>query len=351
MNSTAKLGVVCNNEYIEVTVESKNYPGLDTNVTHLEDVSCVPGYRDENKVVFKFGLEDCKTEQEVDEDNIYYKNKVIAIVKDEVEDSEITRSNTRVLPFQCAYKKRALLSKIQFTPKSIMVVTDADDFGNFTYRMDLYTNKDYSTKVDTFPFLVGVGERLYLEKSVESGDPKVVLFPDECKATSSPDINAKPDHMIIEKACPRDKTVEYEYKMSASQRFNLNAFRFKSGYDDVYIHCTLTVCRSDDMQSKCVKGCQLDGNSTRKRREIADNYRANLYLGPIKITDGKDNKALDAPLSKDSTDDNPQWFLLVGLLVGSLGIIALGLIAAIILVLKRRGRTQRSTALLIQEAE
>lgn len=66
--------------------------------------------------------------------------------------------------------------------------------------MDLYTNKDYSTKVDTFPFLVGVGERLYLEKSVESGDPKVVLFPDECKATSSPDINAKPDHMIIEKA-------------------------------------------------------------------------------------------------------------------------------------------------------
>ena len=116
---------MCHNKYIEVTVENKNYPGLDTNVTHLEDVSCVPGYRDEDKVVFKFGLEDCKTEQEVDEDNIYYKNKVIAIVKDEVEDSEITRSNTKVLPFQCAYKKQALLSKVQFTPKSIMIVSDA----------------------------------------------------------------------------------------------------------------------------------------------------------------------------------------------------------------------------------
>ncbi|XP_015748624.1 PREDICTED: ZP domain-containing protein-like [Acropora digitifera] len=233
-----------------------------------------------------------------------------------------------------------------------MIVSDADDFGNFTYRMDLYTNEDYSTKVDTFPFLVGVGQQLYLEKSVESGDPKVVLFADECKATPSPDINAKPDYMIIEKACPRDKTVEYDYKMSASQRFSLSAFRFKSGYDDVYIHCTLTVCRSDDMQSKCVKGCQMDGNSTRKRREIADNYRASLYLGPIKITDGKtNNKALDAPLSKDSTDDNTQWFLLAGLLVGSLGIIALVLIAAIILVLKRRGRTKRTTSLLVQEAE
>ena len=61
--------------------------------------------------------------------------------------------------------------------------------------------------------------------------------------------------------------------------------------------------------------------------------------------------ALDEPLSKDSTDDNTQWFLLAGLLVGSLGIIALVLIAAIILVLKRRGRTKRTTSLLVQEAE
>lgn len=78
-----------------------------------------------------------------------------------------------------------------------------------------------------------------------------------------------------------------------------------------------------------------------KLRSLTIHYRTNFLF----------STALDAPLSKDSTDDNPQWFLLVGLLVGSLGIIALGLIAAIILVLKRRGRTQRSTALLIQEAE
>lgn len=116
---------MCHNEYIEVTVESKNYPGLVTNVTHLEDIYCVPGYIDEDKVVFKLGLEDCKTEHEVTGNEIYYKNKVIAIVKDEDDDSNITRSNTRVLPFQCAYKRHARLSKVQFTPKSIMVVTDA----------------------------------------------------------------------------------------------------------------------------------------------------------------------------------------------------------------------------------
>ena len=83
--------------------------------------------------------------------------------------------------------------------------------------------------------------------------------------------------------------MEYEFKMYAIQRFSVSAFRFKSGYDDVYIHCMLTVCCSDDMQSKCVKGCESDGSSTRKRREITDLYRASLYLGPIKVTDGKEN--------------------------------------------------------------
>ncbi|XP_068685652.1 ZP domain-containing protein-like [Montipora foliosa] len=350
VNSTAKLGIVCHNEYIEVTVERKNYPGLEANGSHLEDEACVPGFKDKDKVVFKFGLDECKTEQEEDGEAIYYKNKVIAIVKDEDDHSNITRSNTRVLPFQCSYKKKARLSKVQFNPQYTLFVTDAADYGNFTYRMDLYTDKDYSSKVDEFPFLVGIGQKLYLQKSVASGDSKLVLFPDECKATPSPDINAKPDHVIIEKGCPRDKTLEYEYKTSATQRFSMNAFRFKKGYDDVYIHCTLSVCRSDKPDSKCVKGCELDGNNTRKRREIADDYPASLFLGPIKIEDREDNKAVDLPASK-ATEDSPQMLLFVGLLIGTLGVVTLGLAAAVIFVVRRRGSSRNTTPLLILDAE
>ena len=120
-----ELAIVCHTEYIEVTVERKNYPGLDTNVTHLEDEACVPGYRDEYKVVFRFGLEDCKTEQEEDKEAIHYKNKIVAVVKDEDKDGDITRSSTRVLPFQCSYKKKALVSKVRLTPRFTRVVTNA----------------------------------------------------------------------------------------------------------------------------------------------------------------------------------------------------------------------------------
>ena len=73
--------------------------------------------------------------------------------------------------------------------------------------------------------------------------------------------------------------------MSASQRFSIVAFRFKSGYDDVYIHCKLTVCGAKDLESKCAKGCREEENGSRKKREVqGDKYNAYLFIGPIKIT-------------------------------------------------------------------
>ena len=76
----------------------------------------------------------------------------------------------------------------------------SEDFGNFSYEVNLYTDKDYSNKVDKFPFVIGISQRMYLEMRVESGDSGLILFPDECKATPSQDINDKPDHAIIENA-------------------------------------------------------------------------------------------------------------------------------------------------------
>ena len=71
--------------------------------------------------------------------------------------------------------------------------------------------------------------------------------------------------------------------MSAIQRFSLVAFRFKSGYDDVYIHCKLTVCRINDEESKCAKGCQKEENTSRKRRDASDDLSVNLYIGPVRL--------------------------------------------------------------------
>lgn len=115
---------MCHGDYIEVTVESKNYPGLDTNVTHLEDEACVPVYRDDSKAVFRFGLEECKTKQEDDGKVIRYNNRIIAVVRDLDEEDHITRKSTRVLPFQCSYKKKAVLSKVSVKPAYVKMITN-----------------------------------------------------------------------------------------------------------------------------------------------------------------------------------------------------------------------------------
>ena len=98
--------------------------------------------------------------------------------------------------------------------------------------------------------------------------------------------------MSTPSSCPRDRYLEYEYEKSAYQNFSFVAFRFKKGYDDVYIHCKLTVCRSDDEKSKCDSGCQEEGNQSRRKRNIHDEYRTELYVGPIKMTNEQDKGEL-----------------------------------------------------------
>ena len=73
--------------------------------------------------------------------------------------------------------------------------------------------------------------------------------------------------------------MNYQYEKKAEQFFNFAAFRFKEGYDDVYIHCKLTVCRSADAGSRCDRGC---GEARRRRRSAEENMSADLYVGPLK---------------------------------------------------------------------
>ena len=72
--------------------------------------------------------------------------------------------------------------------------------------------------------------------------------------------------------------MEYQYEKRAEQFFDLAAFRFQEGYDDVYIHCKLTVCRSDDAGSRCDRGCDA---SRRRRRSTEEDMSAELYVGPL----------------------------------------------------------------------
>ena len=82
-------------------------------------------------------------------------------------------------------------------------------------------------------------------------------------------------------SCSRDNTLKYNYGEKSQHFFSVSAFRFKEGYDDVFIHCKLTVCRDGDTDSRCARGCE----GARRRRSLKeDDLSANLYIGPLKLT-------------------------------------------------------------------
>ena len=119
-------------DYIEVSLQLADYPGLIVNdsVLHLEDKACVAGYKDENMVKFTFGLEACLTAQEDDGDKIYYMNSVYLQADEKADDAAITREHMEVIPFKCGYDKKTVISKVSYSPRSTLVITDAGNLEN-----------------------------------------------------------------------------------------------------------------------------------------------------------------------------------------------------------------------------
>ncbi|XP_068734243.1 ZP domain-containing protein-like [Montipora capricornis] len=351
LDTEANITVVCKPDYIEVVLMQANFPGIVVNdsVLHLEDVACVAGYKDADMVKFTFELDSCKTMIKVEADMIYYMNNVYLTADPDTDNSEITRKNAQVIPFSCGYEKKATLSKISYSPRSTLVITDAEGFGNFTYEMDMYTDETNSQVVTEFPYPVGLGLPMYFGFRVKSGDGQLNVFPDACKATAGSDFDSTPDHPIIENACPRDSTLEYDYEPEDEHFFSVDAFRFKRGYDDVYIHCKLTVCREEDSESRCAKGCQ----ENRRRRSVSsDDLTVSLTLGPLRLSD-ETNEAVEkkTTLNADESASSGSLAMIVGALVGVLGTVAIALVIAVVVITRRRryATEDKSSMLVVAE--
>lgn len=348
LNTEAKIDIVCRPDYIEVTLKLADYPGLVVNdsVLHLEDMNCVAGYKDDEMVKFTFGLEECKTMQEDDGKKIYYNNMVYLKAGLPPNDTNIVRDHSEVIPFKCGYDKKTVLSKVSYSPQTTIVLSNAEGIGNFTYFMDMYEDGSNSVAVTEFPKEVGLGQKMYFGFRVESGDDKLVVFPDLCKATASSSYDSTPDHLIIEKACSRDNTLEYDYGEKAEHFFNVAAFRFKENYDDVFIHCKLTVCREADDQSRCAKGCQPSKRRRRSKIEEED-FSAELYVGPMKFKRTSNEEAETKQYTESGTDSN--MVMLVAVLVGVLGTVAIGLIVAVVVISRRRTSAKKGAGLIVAE--
>uniref|UniRef100_A0ACB8F9C8 Uncharacterized protein n=2 Tax=Sphaerodactylus townsendi TaxID=933632 RepID=A0ACB8F9C8_9SAUR len=116
---------------------------------------------------------------------------------------------------------------------------------------------DFSFKTPIYnQYFVHQHQDVFLQVSLHSPDPKLVLFMDTCVA--SPDINdfTTLTYDLIRSGCVQDFT--YQELPSPSNnvvRCKFNALKLLKKHNAIYLKCYLVVCKASDYSSRCYKGC------------------------------------------------------------------------------------------------
>ncbi|KAG9338040.1 hypothetical protein JZ751_027204 [Albula glossodonta] len=163
-------------------------------------------------------------------------------------------------------------------------------FGKFTYQFEFYHSSQFSQMVDpsTYPVEVPLKEMIYMEIESSSSIPNTVLFVESCRATPIDDPNYHLYYRIIENGCTIDDTVVVYAANGPEYKIGMEAFKFIGNYEEVFISCSVVLCKAGDPSTRCAQGCS---NSTaapavhhHRRRSVAL-QTASHYIsqGPLRL--------------------------------------------------------------------
>lgn len=267
---------------------------------------------------------------------LIYRNAITALVKGRGSlGLHASRDHLAVFEFQCRYQKTALLSVISFRPSEILVISDIQSFGNFTFEMNLFKTGDFREHYTEYPVgPVDVGTDIFLQVAVKSNDTGVIVFVDECKATATPNYDDEMQFVFLEDGCPKDNNLRYNYTLSSVQRFIMGAFHFRPVKSkEIFLHCLVLACLHSDESSRCAKGCPFE---KRKRRVTEEKVEQHLAVGPIIVSSSQPKEPSVSFSPKDDTTT-------IAVVAGVLGFAALFLVVAVVIILCKPHRTPNVT--------
>uniref|UniRef100_A0A3Q2XZJ7 ZP domain-containing protein n=1 Tax=Hippocampus comes TaxID=109280 RepID=A0A3Q2XZJ7_HIPCM len=182
------------------------------------------------------------------------------------------------LPFSCAYP-RYTNSMLNVAIRPALDPEGASGMPGDEIRasMVLYHTSNYTEPFAAGAVVLPVGSLLYVEVSVDKGDPGLALVLEDCFASHSPDpATAEPYSLIHDKcaADPRQVSV-VESGSSLQARFSALFLPPQGEYRDVYLHCTFSLC--DRGRHSCIPPCVA-----RASRSFSDSAPMKpLTIGPI----------------------------------------------------------------------
>ncbi|KAK9400802.1 deleted in malignant brain tumors 1 protein-like [Crotalus adamanteus] len=230
-------------------------------------------------VYFNIPFYGCNTEiRTKNNDTIIYYNVIKTINSDYI----ITRKKNFQFHVLCEMKQNTIVETM-FIAHNAIDLTERK-IGHYNVSLAFYSSLSFSHRIVGSPYYVSLNQNLYLQATLHSSDPNVILFLDTCVA--SPDSNdfRTLTYDLIRSGCARDST----YRSLSSPRnnivrFKFNSFKFLNEHNSVYLQCKLVVCRLDDHSSRCYQGCLM-----RKKRGVDEaQEKINVVVGPLKLLKDK----------------------------------------------------------------
>ncbi|KAM3624673.1 uncharacterized protein V6R79_026428 [Siganus canaliculatus] len=149
------------------------------------------------------------------------------------------------LPFSCAYPLDTDAS-LDVTLRPIL--PEGDGIAGYGPKaravMSLFRNSDYIVSYQPGLVTLPVGSPLYVGVTVEVRDPRFVAVLEDCYATYTPNPEDPEKHFLIQNQCPVDPQLATVTQSGTSlqARFTALFFLFQHNYNEIYLHCSLSLC-------------------------------------------------------------------------------------------------------------
>ncbi|XP_054631729.1 uncharacterized protein LOC129181075 [Dunckerocampus dactyliophorus] len=145
--------------------------------------------------------------------------------------------------------------------------------------MVLFKESDYKEPYAAGVVVLPAASPLYVEVSMDKKDPSLVVVLEECSTSHSPDRDSLDRYSLISNKCLTDRQhmSVFESGSSLQARFSTPFFLLQGRGQDVYLHCSLSLC--DRRSSSCIPVCE----------EFGSPFLSHLNCGSDKIQMGVDS--------------------------------------------------------------
>ncbi|XP_035289969.1 alpha-tectorin isoform X1 [Anguilla anguilla] len=277
--------VTCKHALMEVSISKcKLFQlGFEREDVRINDQHC-PGIEGEDFISFQINNTKghCGSIVLSNGTHIMYKNTVwIESVNNT--GNVITRDKTINVEFSCAYELdiKISLDTVLKPMLSVINLTLPTQEGNFITKMALYKNASYRHPYREGEVVLSTRDVLFVGVFVEGADEhQLILIVNMCWATPSRHSSDRLRYIIIEKGCPniKDNTIGMaENGVSLTCRFHVTVFKFIGDYDEVHLHCDVSLCDSET--NACKVNCP---HRRRMYTDYSEHKEQILTVGPIR---------------------------------------------------------------------